>query len=231
MRLILGVLGTLFVGSLRTVQAHRVFPGWFPWWNPRPGGGSSAGDDPPARNRKRSASCRAGLVVPGWSLLGITEAYGHVGVRPRKGWEQRCVQIKQAIENVEKKIKERGARSEERSVAPTRSAPGDKAQPSLSKSGHRRLINEDKGLLAALYGKYLSNCTKGPLPSNPPIPLPAPDPWPAPEGNPGILPTTPNMPVVPIIPDMPIPAIPIPSIPTIPVIPSPIVVPVPAIVL
>lgn len=39
--------------------------------------------------------------------------------------------------------------------------PFDKECPSLSKCGHRRLINIDKAILAGLQGMYRSKCTKG----------------------------------------------------------------------
>ena len=147
---------------------------------------------------------------------------------PRKGREQYCARIKSVIENVENRIKRRAndLRTNPENLPET--APGDDKWPSLSKRGHRRLINQDKQFLGAMYGAFLSNCTSGPLPANLPVQEPLPDY--VFEKGPQTLPVASGpkpVPIVPIIPDMPIPSIPPIWIPTFPIpTPPPIIVPV-----
>ena len=87
---------------------------------------------------------------------------------------QKCASVARKIANIEKRIGRRIGQLKDNfpEVLPE-SCPGDDLKPSLSRRGHRRLINEDKALLAFHKGQYIANCTGGPGGNNGPPPLTA----------------------------------------------------------
>ena len=82
-----------------------------------------------------------------------------------------CAKLARRIANVEKRISKRIGQLDENPLNLPETCPGDDTKPSLSRRGHRRLINEDKNLLASLRATYAATCM-GP----PPVPNPAPSP-------------------------------------------------------
>jgi RHS repeat-associated protein len=83
---------------------------------------------------------------------------------------QFCRRLQEKIDNVKQNIQRRLGQLDENPDNLPETCPGDKAKPSLSRSGHRMLINMDKALLAALEATYAARCKDGPPP--PPIPIP-----------------------------------------------------------
>lgn len=80
------------------------------------------------------------------------------------------------IKNVENKIKERKEELDIDELELPEACPGDDRKPSLSRRGHKKLINMDKENLAALTAKYLALCADWGPPTPPPLPIPNPDP-------------------------------------------------------
>ena len=86
-----------------------------------------------------------------------------------------CKRLAEKIRTVEDRIQRRKGQLQE-NKGPNNSgplpetAPGDKQKPGLSKSGHRRLINEDKALLAELKAIYLAKCLQQCPPDSPALP-------------------------------------------------------------
>jgi RHS repeat-associated protein len=93
------------------------------------------------------------------------------------GSPEYCRRLLEKIRNVEQRIQKRIGELDEDPLNLPEACPGDDVKPSLSRRGHRRLINEDKALLAALKGLYAAYCQTPP----PPVPVPAPQPAPQPE--------------------------------------------------
>src|SRR6185312_5004645 len=88
-----------------------------------------------------------------------------------------CERLAEKIKNVEKSIKKRISELDENPLELDETCPGDDKHPSLSRRGHRRLINEDKALLAKLSAEYMAFCTDNWGPPTPPmIPIPSPTP-------------------------------------------------------
>jgi RHS repeat-associated protein len=93
------------------------------------------------------------------------------------GSPEYCRRLLEKIRNVEERIQKRIGELDEDPLDLPEACPGDDVKPSLSRRGHRRLINEDKALLAALKGYYAAYCQTPP----PPVPVPAPQPETQPE--------------------------------------------------
>jgi RHS repeat-associated protein len=83
---------------------------------------------------------------------------------------QFCRRLREKIDNVKQNIQRRLGQLDENPDGLPETCPGDKASPSLSRAGHRMLINMDKALLAALEATYAARCKDGP--PAPPIPIP-----------------------------------------------------------
>ena len=77
-----------------------------------------------------------------------------------------CRSLRNRIQNVKNRIQRRLGQLDEDPLNLPEKCPGDDLMPSLSKAGHRRLINEDRALLASLQGTYMARC--GNEPPNPP---------------------------------------------------------------
>jgi RHS repeat-associated protein len=88
------------------------------------------------------------------------------GLAPNK---QFCQRLLEKIENVQNSIDKRIGELDEDPLGLPETCSGDDTAPSLSRQGHRRLINEDKALLAALKGTYLALCSDDP-PNGTPAP-------------------------------------------------------------
>ncbi len=83
---------------------------------------------------------------------------------------QFCRRLREKIDNVRRNIQRRLGQLDEDPQGLPETCPGDKANPGLSRAGHRMLINMDKALLAALEGTYAARCKDGP--PSPLIPVP-----------------------------------------------------------
>jgi RHS repeat-associated protein len=83
-----------------------------------------------------------------------------------------CKRLLDKINNVQKKINERLGELDEDPQTLPETCPGDDVKPSLSRRGHRRLINMDKALLVALKALYLAKCSQNPPGGPAPVPLP-----------------------------------------------------------
>ena len=83
---------------------------------------------------------------------------------------QFCRRLREKIDNVRQNIQRRIGQLDENPDNLPESCPGDKANPGLSRAGHRFLINKDKALLAALKATYAWRCKD--WPPIPPIPVP-----------------------------------------------------------
>ncbi len=90
-----------------------------------------------------------------------------------------CRRQLERIQNIQDKINERIGELDENPQGLPEACPGDDLKPSLSRRGHRKLINMDKANLAAQKALYAAYCGGGP----PPIPVPVPVPVPAPTPN------------------------------------------------
>jgi hypothetical protein len=88
---------------------------------------------------------------------------------------QFCRRLLEKIENVRRNIQRRIGQLDENPDQLPEFCPGP---PSLSKAGHRMLINMDKALLAYLEATYVWRCKD--KPPSPPIPVPVPEPVPDP---------------------------------------------------
>jgi len=84
---------------------------------------------------------------------------------------QFCRRLLEKIENVRQNIQRRIGQLDENPLGLPESCPGP---PSLSKAGHRMLINMDKALLASLEATYAWRCKD--KPPSPPVPVPVPAP-------------------------------------------------------
>jgi RHS repeat-associated protein len=82
---------------------------------------------------------------------------------------QFCRRLLEKIENVRKNIQRRIGQLDENPLNLPETCPGP---PSLSKAGHRMLINMDKALLASLEATYAWRCKD--KPPSPPVPVPVP---------------------------------------------------------
>jgi RHS repeat-associated protein len=82
---------------------------------------------------------------------------------------QFCRRLLEKIENVRKNIQRRIGQLDENPLNLPESCPGP---ASLSKAGHRMLINMDKALLASLEATYAWRCKD--KPPSPPVPVPVP---------------------------------------------------------
>jgi hypothetical protein len=81
--------------------------------------------------------------------------------------------MKNRIENLRRKIQERFEALQKNPQGLPESCPGDTTKPSLSRDGHRRLINEDENNLRSLEEEYESLCRDPPsggAPATVPIP-------------------------------------------------------------
>jgi hypothetical protein len=97
---------------------------------------------------------------------------------PHKPNEEECASILKKIENIEKDIKKRISELREDILTLPEAVAGDNLKPSLSRRGHRRLINQLKANLAFLKATYAWKCRKQQL-----APQPSPCPTPAPAGS------------------------------------------------
>jgi RHS repeat-associated protein len=99
------------------------------------------------------------------------------GLKPKEF----CKRLAEKIENVDQRIRKRIGELDEDPLNLPEGCAGDDLKPSLSRRGHRRLINEDKALLSNLKAQLLAWCQdddqddgeKG-GPWMPPIPVPDP---------------------------------------------------------
>lgn len=98
----------------------------------------------------------------------------------QRGSPEWCRRQLERIRNIENKIKERISELREDPLGLPESCPGDDVSPSLSRRGHRRLINMDKANLAAQQALYQAYCTNNP----PPPPVPVTEPETSPNTNP-----------------------------------------------
>ena len=90
---------------------------------------------------------------------------------------QQCQSLADSINEIQQRIGKRIGELDEDPLGLPESCLGDKQNPSLSRNGHRMLINMDKALLAskkALYALYCSGMGPPPFPN----PFPAQDPLP-----------------------------------------------------
>lgn len=71
-----------------------------------------------------------------------------------------CASLEKKIRNVQKRIGRRRGQLQENPGELSEAVEGDDKKPSLSRRGHRRLINEDKALLAKLKALYLARCSQ-----------------------------------------------------------------------
>jgi RHS repeat-associated protein len=83
---------------------------------------------------------------------------------------QFCRRLREKIDHVRQNIQRRIGQLDENPDNLRETCPGDKANPGLSRAGHRFLINKDKALLAALEATYAWRCKD--WPKIPPIPVP-----------------------------------------------------------
>jgi RHS repeat-associated protein len=92
-----------------------------------------------------------------------------------------CRRLREKIDNVSNRIRKRIGELDENPLGLPESCAGDSVLPRLSRRGHRRLINEDKALLAALEAMYAARCANRPPPVPTPtsVPVPAPPPLPS----------------------------------------------------
>ena len=90
-----------------------------------------------------------------------------------------CKRQAERIRNIEQKIRERIGELDENPQNLPEACRGDDLKPSLSRRGHRRLINMDKANLATQKALYAAFCDDEPKP--PRIPIPSPEPEPAPK--------------------------------------------------
>jgi RHS repeat-associated protein len=125
-------------------------------------------------------------------LAGGLSLYAYAGANPisvvdpsgtQPGSPDWCRRQAERIRNIQQKIQERIGELDENPLGLPEACPGDDVRPSLSRRGHRKLINMDKANLAAQQALYAAFCGGGP----PPVPVPAPEPerspQPAPPSN------------------------------------------------
>jgi RHS repeat-associated protein len=117
-----------------------------------------------------------------------------------QGNPQYCARLLEKIANVRQKIQQRLGELDEDPESLPESCSGDDLKPSLSRRGHRKLINMDKALLAALeayYAAYCQNQNPPPAPVTPLVPVPGPAPAPVPAPVPTPTPTPQSQPDTP----------------------------------
>jgi hypothetical protein len=73
-----------------------------------------------------------------------------------------CRRLAERIQKIEDRIQERIGQLDENPLDLPETCAGDDVQPSSSRRGHRRLINEDKQLLAQRRGEYSLMCFDDP---------------------------------------------------------------------
>jgi hypothetical protein len=122
-----------------------------------------------------------------------------------------CLTLAKKIQNVEQRINRRRGQLDENPNTLPEAAPGDDKNPGLSRRGHRRLINEDKQLLAGLKALYLAKCMQ----NQPATTIPTPETSPIEEWMRGRRPRLP-----PGFPQPPVPTIPGIDPPTMPPLPT-----------
>jgi hypothetical protein len=115
---------------------------------------------------------RGGLNLYAYCMDDPTDGADSSGLK----WDsQKCASVARTIENIKKEIQKRtGEMNEDPQTLPW-SVPGDDVNPSLSKGGHLRLINEFKRDLAMWQGLYDANCKDDEPPTPPqfcPLKLP-----------------------------------------------------------
>jgi RHS repeat-associated protein len=93
-----------------------------------------------------------------------------LGLMP--GNSEYCRRLLERINNLIKKIREREGELHENPQNLPEACPGDDKKPSLSRRGHRKLINMDKADLARRQAEYLAYCSNNP----PRIPVVVPQP-------------------------------------------------------
>jgi hypothetical protein len=114
-----------------------------------------------------------------WDLVNAKQPYP-AAVPILSTYRARARHHLQRIENVRRRIQKRLGDLDEDPLGLPESCPGDSEHPSLSRRGHRRLINQDKALLAALEAMYAVRCKDTPPSAPVPVPIPIPIPLPAP---------------------------------------------------
>jgi RHS repeat-associated protein len=87
---------------------------------------------------------------------------------------QYCSNLLDKIRNIQARIDKRTGELDEDPQGLPEACAGDKLRPSLSRAGHRMLINLDKALLAARKAEYLAFCDDDP----PGLPIAVPPPTP-----------------------------------------------------
>jgi RHS repeat-associated protein len=94
---------------------------------------------------------------------------------PKPPTDPECLRLMQKIQNVRRSIGRRISDLREDLGDLPETCPGDDVKPRLSRSAHRRLINEDRKLLAALMAEYCWKCTgMDPPVLPPPVKVPVP---------------------------------------------------------
>jgi RHS repeat-associated protein len=73
-----------------------------------------------------------------------------------------CARLLEKINNIQERIDRRSGQLDEDKYGLPESAPNDDVRGSLSRQGHRRMINMDKAYLAALKALYLTFCSNDP---------------------------------------------------------------------
>jgi RHS repeat-associated protein len=86
-----------------------------------------------------------------------------------KGNPEYCRKLLETINNIIEKIRQRERELRDDPLDLPGSCAGDDKKPSLSRSGHQRLINQDKANLSRRQAEYLANCSDGP-PNGAPAP-------------------------------------------------------------
>jgi len=85
-----------------------------------------------------------------------TATFDRLGLSPSN--PEYCRRLLERIQNLQKKIDQRVGELAEDPLGLPEAAQGDGARPSLSRRGHRHLIDIDKAQLAARKAEYLANC-------------------------------------------------------------------------
>ena len=86
----------------------------------------------------------------------LSDRLGLNPIDPR--YIEKCRSLLRRIRNVQERIQRRIGQLREDPLCLPETCPGDKLNPSLSRAGHRCLINKDKALLAALRAEYMAFC-------------------------------------------------------------------------
>ncbi|WP_160322442.1 RHS repeat domain-containing protein, partial [Aquabacterium parvum] len=91
-----------------------------------------------------------------------------------RGDQSWCKRQKERVDNIQNKINERVGELKENPMNLPEACPGDDLLPSLSRRGHRKLINVDKANLAAQKALYDAYCKGPPAPPAPAAPYGSP---------------------------------------------------------